>query len=640
MICVSVSQRDYSRRKEIVLSSPMVEIRSDLCGCSTEELAEIVGLHPNVLITCRIENSGVDFAYEQITCAIDNGAKYVDIEIEAPASHMKRVEEYAKARGCKFIISYHNFKETNTLEELKSIYDNCLSMGADIVKIVTMAHNISDSVRTLSLYKMVEDRNSLIAFAMGEAGKVTRRLCLNFGSPFTYVAYDANSATASGQYTKDEIEKLLSKDNFPYIFQGLKPKTQEIEIPCSKSVAQRAILAAALSGGVTTLNNFAPCNDIDCALGVIEKLGAKIEHFGSTIKITGIQKKSLNSISSISVGESGLLTRLLIPFSVYLSMVTDREIEINGHGSILNRDLSESIAAIEKAGATCRSETGKYLPFNISGGFTSNNIEFSGKASSQIVSGFLMTLPLLEKNSVLTITNPTSVPYINLTLEVIERFGIKIDILENREEKIVYSIKGGQEYKPTETYLDADWSSASFFAVAGAIGDGITLKKIGHKSLQADIAVLEVLMQCGAGISYLEDGDIKIESAKLNSFNFDATNAPDLFPILALLASHCSGVSCIKGVNRLAQKESNRAESIYSEFSVLGTDIDIKDDEMFITGAALHGGEVLSHNDHRIAMSLIIASLFMKEKISLNEVRCIDKSFPQFIDFVEKLYKA
>lgn len=640
MICVSVQERDYSRRKEIVSSSEMVEIRADLCGCTTEELTEIVNSHSNVLITCRIENSSVDFAYEQIVCAIDNGAKYVDIEIEAPSSHTKRVEEYAKSKGCKFIVSYHNFTDTNTIEELKKIYDDCRQMGAEIVKIVTTSHSITDSVRVLSLYNLIEDKNSLIAFAMGEAGKVTRRLSLNFGSPFTYVAFDDSSATASGQYTKTEMEKLLSKESFPFKFEGLKDSKREIEIPCSKSVAQRAILAAALCDGETTLNNFAPCNDINCALSVIESLGAQIEYLENSVKIKGISKNALNSISSISVGESGLLTRLLIPFSVYLSMTSGSEIEINGHGSILKRDLSESITALEKAGAKCVSATKGYLPFKVSGGFVSNNIEFSGKASSQIVSGFLMTLPLLDNDSILTITNPTSIPYINLTLEVIERFGIKVDIIENTAEKLVYSIKGGQEYKPTETYLDADWSSASFFAVAGAVGEGITLKNIGHSSLQADIAILDVIKQCGVRVEYLDNDEIVICNDKkpLNRFAFDATNAPDLFPILALLATHCEGQSYIKGVNRLSQKESNRAESIYSEFTVLGAEISILDDEMFINGGELHGGDVLSHNDHRIAMSLIIASLFIEERISLNEVKCIDKSFPQFIGLIEKLY--
>ncbi|MEG2849784.1 MAG: type I 3-dehydroquinate dehydratase, partial [Bacteroidales bacterium] len=191
----------------------MAEIRADLCKFSTKEIEQIITGHPNILITCRIANSSKEYASEQITHSIIRGAKYVDIELEAPDTYLKYIKSYAKANNCKLIISYHNFKETNSIEELIKIYDLCLRKGADIVKIVTTAHNISDAVRTLSLYKtdkyLTHNNGSLVAFAMGEAGKFTRYLCLALGAPYTYIAYNKESATAPGQYTKAEIEQLL-----------------------------------------------------------------------------------------------------------------------------------------------------------------------------------------------------------------------------------------------------------------------------------------------------------------------------------------------------------------------------------------------------------------------------------------------
>ena len=168
-------------------------------------------------------------------------------------------------------------------------------------------------------------------------------------------------------------------------------------------------------------------------------------------------------------------------------------------------------------------------------------------------------------------------------------------------------------------------------------------------SLQADEKILEILRSCGADIGIfpsapapgIKNGgkddpskdlyDITVSAKELKAFETDATHCPDLFPVLAVLASHCKGTSCIKGVNRLMQKESNRAETIFTEFTLLGAQIDITDDRMYITGTTLHGAEVRSHNDHRIAMSLIIAGLFTDSPVRLDDIRCIDKSFPSFL---------
>lgn len=671
MICVSVQEQNFAKCKEILAKSPMVELRADLCKLELDELTELLQSHSNVLITCRIENSSREFAYKQITHAIMKGAKFVDIEIEAPDDHLEFIKSYAKANACKLIISYHNFEGTNSLSELEQIYDLCRRKGADIVKIVTTANTTEDAVRTMALYNSGVCKSggegSLIAFAMGEYGKFTRKLCLDLGSPYTYVAADKESATAPGQYTLDEMESLLADESYPFIFNGEDSNKidiqlpNELSIPCSKSVAQRAILAAALSDGVSELSNFAPCNDINGAIEVVKNLGCLVEEQGSVLRIKGLSVDKLKSITSINIGESGLLTRLLIPFAVFLSGLSKKEVEITGHGSILKRNLAESAYAINSAGANCISkESANFLPFALSGNFTHKEIEFSGKESSQIVSGFLMTLPLLAHDTTLKILNPTSIPYIELTLGVLAQFGIEIKLQESSAERLVYFIKGGQKYNSTNLYMDADWSSAAPFAVAGAIRGDITLLNMKLNSSQADEAILDVLRECGANVEVLpaacstiinsnindssnnaingevcatELANIKISvKQKLQPFELDATHCPDLFPILALLALHCNGESKIKGVSRLTQKESNRAESIYSQFTLLGGKIDIKGDTMHIVATPLHGGKVSGYNDHRIAMSMVMASLFVSEQVALDNIKCIDKSFPSFLE--------
>lgn len=678
MICVSVKEQSLQGCLKALASAPMAELRADLCKLSIAELEEVVASHPNLLITCRIANSSEEFAREQIITAIRKGAKYVDVEIEAPVDFLEYVKVYAQVNGAKLIISYHDFNGTPSFDELRQIADVCRRKGADIVKIVTTAHNISDAVRTLDLYKLpgwakefttnnysqVKDVK-LLAFSMGEAGQFSRYLCLKLGAPYTYCAAEEGAATASGQYTVGEMEELLKTGEIKL---GYSLKDMASQIPCSKSVAQRAILAAAFAKGESVLSNFEPCNDIVGAVKVIEQFGCKVG-YGENNELV-INSDGAHSIVGrlvdgtekvkIATGESGLLTRLLIPFAAYVSgyapdgavqgaSTGNLTVEISGHGSILGRNLSSAADAVRCAGAECVTTNEGFLPFTVSGRISARKIVIDGGASSQIVSGMLMTLPLLEENTILQVDNPASIPYIELTLDVLAKFGVEINKMVMTNGSLVFYIEGGQQYMPCELYMEPDWSSASFFAVAYAIssmfkgGCKYTLLNMPVGTSQADEAILKVLKLAGAQVDVVLSGysyDVEISAPQpLHGFEFDANDAPDLFPILAVRASYCKGLSTIKGVNRLLQKESNRAESIYTEFVSLGADISIKDDIMYINGVdedgklPLKGGNVHSHNDHRIAMSIIVASLFVEGEITLNEVRCIDKSFPSFLSY-------
>lgn len=673
MVCVSVQEKDFGRCSGILAQCGMVELRGDLCNFTTPQIEKLVQGHPNLLYTHRIAGSTQAVAREQMVAAIKKGAKYVDVEIEAPVDHLEYIKSYARANGCRLVVSYHNFEGTQDLEELKAIYDICRRKGADIVKIVTTANNISDACRTMQLYSYKksdrelvpdnfmehgelsgslsnsfgEEQASLVAFCMGEAGRFTRHLCLQLGAPYTYAALDAESATAPGQYTRDEMERLLEPANYPYttlrleetIFAG-KP---EVHIPCSKSIAQRAVLAAALANGTSVLENFEPCNDISGAVEVIKALGARVSLNGGTLAVESAGIESLKGTGKIFTGESGLLTRLLIPMAAYLSG-GEKEIEITGTGSILKRNLGESVKALEAAGAQCCTNGG-YLPFRIGGGITRRNIEFSGKESSQIVSGFLMTLPLLEEDSTLTITNPASLPYIELTLRVLRQFGIEIRCEEFLPDRITYHIRGGQKYTPARIWLDSDWSSAANFAVAGALSNGVVLKNMPLSSAQADEFILKLLELYGYGVS-VNGSDVEIsprpgEAAAREDAVVEASlkDCPDLFPIVALLAAHSGGRTVFEGADRLAQKESNRAETVYCELVKLGYGIHIEGDKMYICGngaGPISGGRVpvlgCGHNDHRISMALYIAALFCGKKILLDSIKCIDKSFPSFLE--------
>ena len=703
MICVSVQEKDFAKCKEILAGCRMAEIRGDLCNFTDAQTEELVIGFPNLLYTHRIAGSTMEKALRQMTLAIKKGVKYVDVEIEAPVDYLEYIKAYARANGCRLIISYHNFEGTQSLEELQAIYDICRRKGADIVKIVTTARTTEDAVRVMQLYNYKKkdselvannfmehgeetgslsnsfgnEEATLVAFCMGEAGKFTRHLCLQLGAPYTYAALDSASATAPGQYTKEEMENLLNAENYPFSSLGIEETIWKdaaagncgevssavpvVQIPCSKSIVQRAVLASAFACGTTVLENFEPCNDIMGAVEVIKALGAEVSLSGTTLTVKSSGVESLGGVSSIFVGESGLLTRLLIPFAAYLSATgAGKEIEITGHGSILKRNLGESITALEAAGATCNSNGG-HLPFKVSVpqtpaggqegiiGKINNNIEFSGKESSQIVSGFLMMLPLLPEDSTLTITNPTSLPYIELTLRVLRKFGIEIIAESALPEKITYRIPGNQKYAATTLYLDSDWSSAANFAVAGALLGGVTLLNMPLESAQADEAVLQLLEKLGYEVTAIPNGELynicvgSRKNSEPHSTTISLKDSPDLFPIAAVLAGNTPGTAVFEGVGRLAQKESNRAESVYSQLARLGYSIDIKGDKMYICGkeAGAYGtGEpqqdedvlTCSHNDHRIAMAIYIASLVNNRKTKLDNIKCIDKSFPSFLE--------
>ena len=413
MICVSVQEKTLQGCLKVLATAPMAELRADLCQLPVKELEEVVASHPNLLITCRIANSSMEYAKEQIITAIRKGAKYVDVEIEAPVDFLEYVKVYAQVNGAKLIISYHDFNGTPSLDELKQIADVCRRKGADIVKIVTTAHNISDAVRTLQLYKMdgwakefttnnyseVKDVK-LLAFSMGEAGKFSRYLSLKLGAPYTYCASSGDSATAPGQYTVEQMEKLLTPgaNKLNYSLDN-----STTSIPCSKSVAQRAILAAAFAKGITLLTNFEPCNDINGAIKVIEQFGCNVtcENGELVIKSGGVdeivkgmladvEENGLSAQSGdikIVTGESGLLTRLLVPFAAFVSgLIPQKAIEITGYGSILGRNLAEAAKAVIAAGAVCETTDGGYLPFKISGGITARKVVVDGSESSQTVS--------------------------------------------------------------------------------------------------------------------------------------------------------------------------------------------------------------------------------------------------------------
>jgi 3-phosphoshikimate 1-carboxyvinyltransferase len=390
-----------------------------------------------------------------------------------------------------------------------------------------------------------------------------------------------------------------------------------VKAPASKSMTQRAIAAALLAEGRSTIHNPSYCDDSLAAMSIAAGLGAKVEPMADVLTIEG---SPLLKETKLNCGESGLAIRMFSPIAALYPV----EITMSGSASLKKRPMKMIEEALNQLGASCKSTDG-FLPLTIKGPLAGGPCEIDGSVSSQLLTGLLMALPLAEKNSEIRVKNLKSRPYIDMTIQILESFGIKVQ--NNNYE--LFSIKGGQKYHPGDYEVEGDWSGAAFLLVAGAINGYLNVTGLQSNSRQSDKSILKALESAGARLKSGLD-NVEVTKKDLRAFEFDATHSPDLFPPLVTLASYCNGVTRIKGVSRLIYKESDRAKTLQQEFGKMGIDINIEDDVMLINGGRPVGAHVESHGDHRVAMAASIASLGASGTIYLRDSHAVAKSYPEF----------
>lgn len=400
----------------------------------------------------------------------------------------------------------------------------------------------------------------------------------------------------------------------------------EVTPPSSKSYAQRAIAAALLAEGVTTLQGVELCDDTVAAFRVVECLGAKVERTAdSTYTVCGGLNPTQNLLN---IGESGLSTRLFTPIAALCNI----PITITGHGSIMRRPINMMTAPLEKLGVEVHCKNG-VLPVTVRGPIHGGRVEIDGRVSSQFLTGLLTALPKAKEDTTIYVDGLKSTPYVDMTIATAQAFGVDIEHRDYQE----FYIAGGQSYTPTTFNIEGDWSGASCMLAAAATVGSLTLHNLSTLSIQADVAILRALIHAGAEVITAENR-IAVHHKPLTAFEFDATACPDLFPALAALAAACEGTSTIKGTSRLTTKESNRAETITSELGQLGIQVDISTpDVMRISGAVPTGGVVNSHGDHRIAMMLAVVALRADSPVTITGAECVSKSYKDFWTDFEKI---
>jgi 3-phosphoshikimate 1-carboxyvinyltransferase len=425
-----------------------------------------------------------------------------------------------------------------------------------------------------------------------------------------------------------------------------------IEANVSKSYAQRAYALAALASSKSSISKTSWSDDAMAALGIVRNLGADVSVEDGVVCI---EPNGRVLVDSWDVGEAGLSLRMFAP----IAALHHREITIEGRGSLLGRPTDFIAETLIAMGATVE---GKALPLKIRGPLQAGTYQIDGNFSSQLLTGLLIALPTLNGDSQLIVDNLKSIPYIDMTMEMIKTFGGEI----RHDDYRTFDIRGGQTYTGTNLNIEADWSGLAFILVAGAIARSmlgareeagtsqVVVMGVKKESFQADKAIVDVLQTTGCEISFAKDDEkstdpgsemesgtvsIAVDSDDLRAFSFDATHCPDLIPPLCILATQCTGESRIFGVHRLQHKESDRALTLRTELRKLGARVDIEGDVMIVRGKQdLTGAETDACGDHRIAMTLVCAGLVARGETRILGAECISKSYHKFYTDIHALH--
>ena len=400
-----------------------------------------------------------------------------------------------------------------------------------------------------------------------------------------------------------------------------------IQIPPSKSLSHRAIIAAALAEGESIISNVLYSKDILATIDAMRACGAEIKEYSDHLVIHGSKVKRVKSI--INANESGSTIRFMIP----IALVSDEEIEFRGENHLVKRPLDTFLEIFDSQGIKY-TKGEDYLPLKVYSGLKCGTFKVRGDISSQFITGLLYALPLLDGDSKIVITtNLESKGYIDLTLDMLKKFGIEIENKEYKE----FIIKGNQSYKPYNYTIEGDFSQSAFFLVADALGADIKLSCMNMDSHQGDKKILLDMEDFGSNIIF-ENDVLSLENKTLHGATIDFSQSPDLGPALTVLASLAEGESNFINAGRLRIKECDRITAMRIELEKMGAKIIEHKDGMTIYGVKeLHGAVIDSHNDHRVAMAIAMASLKTKGDIKILNAGCVSKSFPNFFSVFESL---
>lgn len=395
-----------------------------------------------------------------------------------------------------------------------------------------------------------------------------------------------------------------------------------LRVQPSKSAAHRALCCAALAGGVSVIDNIALSDDVRATLDGLRALGfvsARAE--SGRLRVTGGLMPPEKE-RRVDCMESGSTLRFLLP----MALIGGGPATFLGRGRLMRRPMDVYGTLFESRGIGWKSDGNS---ITVSGALTPGEFRMPGNVSSQFLTGLLFVLPVLDGDSWIRLTSPLeSRGYVEMTRRMQALFGVRSDFSHDS----VLRVPGNQKYVPQSVRIEGDYSHAAFFLVAGAIGGEVTLTGLPPDTAQGDRAAMDILRRMGARVTEDSDG-VHVSGGRLSGTGIDAAQIPDLIPALAVAACAATGETRIVNAARLRLKESDRLSAVARELRALGADITEHADGLTIAGTGrLKGGVCGSHNDHRMAMSLAVASAICDQDVVIDGWECVSKSAAAFWD--------
>mgnify|MGYP005792161299 FL=1 len=400
--------------------------------------------------------------------------------------------------------------------------------------------------------------------------------------------------------------------------------------PPSKSQAHRLLLAAALAGGESRISNVALSQDISATVSCLEELGASFRREGDALLVKGMGASAMSPLRRLALprldcGESGSTLRFLIP----VALAVRAGGVFTGRGRLMERPQGPYFDLFDQKGIFYEQKDGV---LTVSGALESGEYALPGNVSSQFFTGLLYALPLREGDSTLVSTTELeSAGYLDMTLQAMERFGVTA-----RREGNIFSIPGGQTYRPADCTVEADWSQAAFWYAAAGLGSDLDIRGLSPFSCQGDMRIAAFYTAL-RGEKLARGAGLPLPAGELDHspLSLDMAPCPDLVPPVAALAALTEGrqVSLVHAA-RLRLKESDRLAAVHEVLSALGAEVEEGEDFLVIHGkASLPGGVTVdSHNDHRIAMMAAVAATRCEGPVTITGAECVAKSYPNFWD--------
>ncbi len=403
-----------------------------------------------------------------------------------------------------------------------------------------------------------------------------------------------------------------------------------IKIPPSKSYAHRILICACLSSEECVVQNLVLNNDIVATMNVLKEIGAKIVNIGENeYKITPIDKKLVyGKTVNLFADESGSTLRFIIPIVSALGL----NAVVDGKAGLRARPIKLLLDVLRSHGAVIEGDS---LPIKMSGKIGPGTIEVDSTQSSQNITGLLFALTLLDGESrLVTIGEKVSKGYLDVTLSVMNAFGVKISENSNG-----YLVSGQSYVAPEKISVEGDYSSAGFITVLGVLCGKTVIQGLNENSKQGDRKIIEVLQSMGGKVHW-EKGELVSEKSELKGVFVDGTDIPDLLPIISVCCAFCDGVSKIKGVDRLKIKESDRLLAVRELLDKFGVKNEYEDNTLIITGSSgklTLDSELDGFNDHRMVMSAVVMAIRANAKAVVTTAQAVDKSYPAFFEDLKKM---